>query len=214
MSNATEVSATVVDIPAASVDWDSLYRECGEHYFFGREASPLARQALQYWKLRKGETRGPLLDLGCGEGRDAVFFAQGGFDVTALDRSTVGLQKLGLLAQEAQVNLIAVQSDLRSAPLPETLPFLHANNCLQFLGAECLPYLRRLQALTPPGGLHSVSVFTRDYVPEREDLYCFDHNELKFLYRDWTLLFYAENIVWREPMQTYLSFAQIIAEKV
>jgi tellurite methyltransferase len=203
----------VAELPNAAAGWDNIYRESGENYFFGREASPLARLALQYWKLRRGAERGPLLDLGCGEGRDAVFFAQAGFDVTALDGSEVGMEKLDALAREARVGLTAVRCDLQDYALPESLPFLHANNCLQFLGEGCLPMLYRLQGLTPSGGLHSVSVFTRESVPEREGVYRFDRNELKFLYREWFLLFYAENIVWREPMQTYLSFAQIIAQK-
>jgi len=200
-------------IPCEPVDWDAAFRECGERYLFGREASALAQTALQYWKLRYDEARGPLLDLGCGEGRDAVFFAQAGFDVIAVDSSAVGLEKLDVLAREAHVGLTTVQCDVRHYGLPASLPFLHANNCLQFLGADCLPYLAKLQAQTPQGGFHSVSVFTQECVPEQEGLYRFRRHELKDAYRDWNMLFYAENIVWREPLQRYLSFAQIVAIK-
>src|SRR3990170_6301318 len=34
-----------------------------------------------------------VLDLGCGEGRDSVYFASRGYDVTGLDVSAAGLEK-------------------------------------------------------------------------------------------------------------------------
>ena len=34
-----------------------------------------------------------VLDIGCGEGKDAVFFARNGYDVTAFDLSKEGIEK-------------------------------------------------------------------------------------------------------------------------
>jgi SAM-dependent methyltransferase len=198
-------------IPLSPAEWDRLFAAVGDDYLFGREPSNLARTALRFWKARREEERGPLLDLGCGEGRDAVFFAQEGFDVLAVDGSEVALRKTMALAEATGVALKSYQCDIRDYRLPHAFSFLHVNNSLQFLGEACLPYLDHLREQTPPGGLHSVSVMTRDYTPEREGLYRFDRNELKLIYRDWTILFYTEEMVWREPISRYLSFAQVVA---
>ena len=55
---------------------------------------------------------GPVLDLGSGEGRNAVFLAEQGYDVTAVDQSAVGLQKTERLAAERGVRVTTVQADL------------------------------------------------------------------------------------------------------
>lgn len=55
---------------------------------------------------------GPVLDLGCGEGRNAVFLAERGYAVTAVDQSAVGLRKAEHLAAERGVSITAVQADL------------------------------------------------------------------------------------------------------
>jgi tellurite methyltransferase len=208
----TEQDASARDtIPLDPAEWDRLFTAAGDDYVFGREPSNLARTALRFWKTMRQEERGPLLDLGCGEGRDAVFFAQEGFDVLAVDGSETALQKTAALAKAAGIALRPCRGDIRGYRLPHAFSFLHVNNSLQFLGEACLPYLDYLRKETPPGGLHSVSVMTRDYTPERVGLYRFDRNELKLLYRDWTIKFYSEEMVWREPIGRYLSFAQVVA---
>ena len=53
------------------------------------EPDPLSRKALRY--LRSG---GYLLDVGCGEGADSVFFAKNGFRVLAIDSNDSYLSRL------------------------------------------------------------------------------------------------------------------------
>ena len=55
---------------------------------------------------------GPVLCLGEGEGRNAVFLAQRGLAVTALDLSPLALQKAGRLAMERDVQLTTLEADL------------------------------------------------------------------------------------------------------
>lgn len=200
-------------IPRDPAEWDSLFREDEAGYFFGREPSTLARTAYQYWKLAMGNERGELLDLGCGEGRDAVFYAEKGFDILAVDGSEAALNKTARLAHESSIHLSVLQRDIRTYTVPHDYKFIHANNCLQFLGKDCLSYLAYLRRRTLPGGFHAVSVFTGEQVPEQEGIYRFYHNELKEIYKDWKVRFYAEQLVWRQPVEGFLSFAQIIAQR-
>ncbi|MGI8756895.1 MAG: class I SAM-dependent methyltransferase [Acidimicrobiales bacterium] len=55
---------------------------------------------------------GSALDLGAGEGRNAVWLAQQGWQVTAVDFAEVGLDKASKLAAAAEVHLSTVCADL------------------------------------------------------------------------------------------------------
>lgn len=56
--------------------------------------------------------RGPVLCLGEGEGRNAVYLASQGYEVTAVDSSAVGLRKARGLAEERGVAITTVHADL------------------------------------------------------------------------------------------------------
>jgi SAM-dependent methyltransferase len=54
---------------------------------------------------------GRALDVAAGEGRNAVWLARGGWDVTALDFSEVGLAKARALAEHARVTIDTILGD-------------------------------------------------------------------------------------------------------
>src|SRR5213595_2248304 len=84
-------------------DWDERYRH-GEH--FTREPTPLLQIAIQ--DLKPGRA----LDLACGVGRHAIFLAQHGWKVTAVDSSRVAIEILQQRAGEAGVTVDALVADL------------------------------------------------------------------------------------------------------
>jgi SAM-dependent methyltransferase len=55
---------------------------------------------------------GRVLMLAEGEGRNAVYLAEQGYEVTAVDSSSVGLQKAMQLAAERNVGLTTIRADL------------------------------------------------------------------------------------------------------
>ena len=55
---------------------------------------------------------GRAVDLGCGEGDNAIFLAQHGFDVTALDAAPAAVAKARSKAREAGVEVDFVVDDL------------------------------------------------------------------------------------------------------
>ena len=57
---------------------------------------------------------GRALDLGAGEGRNAIWLAERGWRVTAVDFSGIGLQKARRLAEARRVEVNWVEADLRS----------------------------------------------------------------------------------------------------
>jgi SAM-dependent methyltransferase len=85
--------------------WDERY-QAAAGYVFGTEPNDfLAAQAASI-------PPGPVLCLGEGEGRNAVFLARRGHAVTAVDQSTVGLAKARQLAASRGVALTTVAADL------------------------------------------------------------------------------------------------------
>jgi SAM-dependent methyltransferase len=63
---------------------------------------------------------GKVLCLAEGEGRNAVYLAGLGFEVTAVDTSSVGLEKAESLARERGVSIETVNADLADYPIEAT----------------------------------------------------------------------------------------------
>src|SRR5215510_10032146 len=80
--------------------WAREYGRTPERYIWGKVPSEFAKDLVGL--LPPG---GRVLDLGCGEGRDSVFFASRGFEVTGLDVSVAGIAKARRLAAEYQVEV-------------------------------------------------------------------------------------------------------------
>lgn len=84
--------------------WDERYSSA--EYVYGTRANDFLATVVGRIPL------GPVLELGAGEGRNAVFLAEKGYDVTAVDQSAVGLDKAQRLAAERGVQIMTVQTDL------------------------------------------------------------------------------------------------------
>ena len=83
---------------------------------FGTEISFPARQANN-WFQREGVSE--ILELGAGQGRDSLYFAQQGYSVKALDYSEAGLANINNKAMESELTdrIKTRQHDVRE-PLP------------------------------------------------------------------------------------------------
>jgi SAM-dependent methyltransferase len=84
--------------------WDERYQ--GEEYVYGTSPNDFLR--CQAAHLPKGR----ILCLAEGEGRNAVFLAEQGYDVTAVDQSPVGLAKARKLAEQRNVTIETIVADL------------------------------------------------------------------------------------------------------
>ncbi len=76
-------------------------------FFYGTNPNEFLASNLELIKSQK-----KMLCLGEGEGRNAIFFAKNGFDVTAIDASDLGLKKLENRAIEENINIKTVCMDL------------------------------------------------------------------------------------------------------
>jgi 2-polyprenyl-3-methyl-5-hydroxy-6-metoxy-1,4-benzoquinol methylase len=79
-------------------NWDRFYKR--RSYVYGRSPSPFL--AKNYHFIPFGAK---VLDIGMGEGQNAVFLAQKGYQVTGIDISTVAIRKAQYLAKEYGVRI-------------------------------------------------------------------------------------------------------------
>ena len=84
--------------------WDERYSE--EEYVYGTDPNEFL--ASMFKRIPKGR----VLCLADGEGRNSVFLAEQGYEVTAVDASSVGIEKGRRLAAERGVQVETIHADL------------------------------------------------------------------------------------------------------
>jgi tellurite methyltransferase len=141
-----------------------------------------------------------LLDIGCGEGRNAVFFARNGYQVHAFDISPVGIEKTRRLAAATGVHVHAFQADLNKFRLHETYDILFSTGTLHSSHPDVRAELfENYKAYTMDGGLNVFSVFVyKPFIPAAPDADPNTHEwrsgELFTHYHDWKIEWCTEEI--------------------
>lgn len=202
-------------IPAGARFFEDAFRNHDSGWFFGNEPSTLARRLHHFTRLLEIPAGLRLLDLGCGEGRDLIFFAHLGFRVEGADGSPTAVQRARAAIQEAGVDVKVIEADIADYPWDGNYDLIVANNSVQFVGPEAPRLLEIIRGRTKPGGFNAIGMFTKEETDWRREseTYCLESRELRFLYRDWTLLEYGESVVFSPRRAHYLSFANLIARR-
>ena len=91
--------------------WDARYRDHGGSMWSGR---PNGRLVAEVVDLPPGRA----LDVGCGEGADAIWLAQHGWSVTAIDISSVAVDRARQVAADHGVIVEWISGDAFALDLP------------------------------------------------------------------------------------------------
>lgn len=118
--------------------------------------SPLTAALL---RALAGRTPGRALDLGAGEGADAIRLALLGYEVVAVEASEVGAAKLEDFARAAGASVEVIHGDATRVPLPGPFDVVISNGLLHYVHDKSA-LLTRMADATSPGGIHVVSSFT------------------------------------------------------
>jgi SAM-dependent methyltransferase len=96
--------------------WDRVYQT--DNSFFGEEPSNFALSCYNEYMMKNNVKK--ILELGCGQGRDTLFFASKGIEVTALDFSNIAIKGLIKNAKERNLlnNIYASIFDPTNKPIP------------------------------------------------------------------------------------------------
>lgn len=134
--------------------WDARY--AAEDYLFG--TAPNQYLLSQAHRLAPGQRA---LAVGDGEGRNAVWLARQGLDVTLVDISPVGLQKAQRLAHEHGCRIETIAADLTQWDWPVDRFDLTVEIFVHVPVAERQAIHRAMAACLKPGGLALVEAFQK-----------------------------------------------------
>ncbi len=121
--------------------WDAKFNR--PNYIFGKRPADFLAENYHYLPFE-----GTVLDMGMGEGRNAVFLAQKGFKVTGVDISSVAVKKAENLANEYGVKIHTKVASLKDYPIP--LGSYDAIICFYYVDRSLL---EKIRSWLKPGGV-------------------------------------------------------------
>lgn len=192
LSNVLEVS---VDKLLGYVSYDkqiTFYEEeyKAPEYYWGIEPNSACYQVLELMPPTKHLK---LLDIGCGEGKDAVFFARNGYDVTAFDVADAGIEKTKRLADQFGVQIKVFRADILDFRLDTSFDILYSSGVLHYIKPEYRQEIfSNYKQFTNSNGMHILNVFVqKPFIappPEKEpNAYSWKSGELLLHYHDWLI---------------------------
>lgn len=181
-------------------EWDQKYSR--PSFIFGKTPAKFLAENFDYFKDNSA-----VLDMGMGEGRNAVFLAQKGHKVTGVDISSVAIKKSYLLAKEFGVKIKGVVASLESYKIPKG----------SFDVVVCFYYVdrklsKKMMEWLAPGGILIYEAFTikqRSKKGHRKDpvSYYLKEQELLSMFKGMRVLKYEE------PLHENKFRASIILQK-
>ena len=139
-----------------------------EGYYWG-----LIPNALCYEIMRIKPPTKPykVLDIGCGEGKDAVFLARNGYRVTAFDISEQGLAKARGLAEHCGVEIDLFKADVRDFRPETDYDIIFSSGVFHYLPHELRgSVIDSLKMHTTAKGIHVINVFvSKPFIPSPPD---------------------------------------------
>lgn len=170
------------------MDYEERYG--AEGYYWGIQPSNMCYEVM---KLCPPQKPLRLLDIACGEGKNAVFFARNGYKVTAFDAVDLALDKARRLAEHAGVEVNFFQANMLNFRLDSEFDIIFCSGALHYIPQELRrEVLENYQTHTAVGGLHALNVFVRKpFVKspsdEKEHRYKWISGELFTYYADWLI---------------------------
>lgn len=133
-----------------------------------------------------------ILDVGCGDGRHALYFAGLGFEVDAFDISENAIRKVDYLKEQHELNVNTAVCDAFDFEFKHKYDLVIMHGVLQFVEREKQPaMIELLKMWTNADGYHIVALFT-DEEPVPDDLKdvmvgVFKNEEIKKYYENWKI---------------------------
>jgi tellurite methyltransferase len=182
--------------------WEGRY--AGEKYLFGKEPSPFLKHYVG--TLRKGKA----IDIAMGEGRNAVFLAQQGFQTEGIDCSPTAIQKAKKLAEEKQVSIEAKVQNLDFF----LMPLMRFDSILMTYFRPQARFFSEIRRGLVLGGTFLLEAYTVEHFktqsppnPNIDFEECYKANEVLSHLKEFHILYY------RELPEGNSHLVQVIAQK-
>jgi SAM-dependent methyltransferase len=141
------------------------WREPGR-YALDPGAYPSSLLTQQTLRLLSGRTPGRALDIGAGEGSDAIRLALLGYEVDAVEVSSVAAKKIECFAEEAGVKVRVLAADVHDFTPDGSYDVIICNGVLHYV-QDKRSVIELMQRATWQGGINVISLWsTYTRVPE------------------------------------------------
>jgi len=164
------------------------WREPGRHAL-DPDAYPFSLLTQQTLRLLGDRPRGRALDLGAGEGADAIRLSLLGYEVDAVEVSPIAAKKIQIFTREAGAKVRVFPSDIRDFTPDGLYDVVICNGVLHYVEDKA-PVISLMQGATCEGGINVVSLWST-YTPvpachEIVPVYCDDEEGVVTgSYRSW-----------------------------
>jgi len=179
--------------------YDELYQS--PEYYWGTQPTKLGIKVLTFYPPKNAPS---ILDIGCREGQNILFFGRNGYRATGVDISETGIRKAQLLADKWHVQAELICASIENYIPTQNFDIVFCDSMLHLVPPDCrLRLLNACKTLTPPGGLHLINVPVQKpflpQPPQSQKTYPWRSGELFSIYHDWQILEGAETEPMGEP---------------
>lgn len=140
--------------------WDDFYsnREKGIPFFINKPDENL----VHYFE-KKLLNSGKVLELGCGPGRNAIYFAEKGCLIDAVDLSQESIQWATERAKEKNVNINFICSNIFDLQIEEgTYDIVYDSGCFHHIAPHRrMSYINLVKKALKPGGYFAITCFVQ-----------------------------------------------------
>ena len=135
-----------------------------------------------------------VLDIGCGEGKDAVFLARNGYEVSAFDSSEQGITKARELAENIGVKVDFFKASLFDIRLDTSYDIIFSSGVFHYIPQRSREdIINDIKSHTKDGGINAINVFVKKpYIADPADMEAAElsagywkSGELFTYYHDW-----------------------------
>jgi 2-polyprenyl-3-methyl-5-hydroxy-6-metoxy-1,4-benzoquinol methylase len=183
------------------ITWDEKY--AGEDSLSNTPSLFLAQQISRL-------SGGKALDLAMGSGRNSIFLAMNGYEVDAIDYSSVAVQKLQSYVKDQSLSIAVKKADLTTYQIPDATYDLIIN--FNYLERSLIPQIKKGLS---QGGMLLFETYTIEqprYGRPRNPDYLLKPNELLSSFSDLHIIFYHERV--DHSGEQPQAIASLLAQKV
>ena len=142
---------------------------------------------------------GTVLDLGVGWGRNALFLASSGFDVSGIDIDSKAIELFRKKAADAGISVRAELADVQKYNIAAEYDVIVSISTLHFT-TDPGKIIQSMKTHTKKMGFNVISVFTKENL-DKGFAHLFEQDELRHYYDDWEILHYYRCLSQRHQIQ-------------
>lgn len=168
--------------------YETLYDT--EHNYWGQD---IWSECYNLLKHRPPVSPLHLLDVGCGEGQAAIFFAKNGYTVSAFDIADSGIKKAQAIASQHHLDIDFFKANILDYRLEHNFDIILSSGTLQYIPPSYRKeIIDNYKKHTNINGIHLMNVFVdKPFIPLAADFenteYLWHTGELFQYYHDWKI---------------------------